>query len=144
MAIGAFAGAKTKRFCSIFAQTAEIEEAARLLQSSHFSPEKYLLQQQQAQSQPATNLLKTSTKPVTPQAVKAVHKEQAQLVKANPITPKKINPANSLSGGVSEYKAQKKSKGLNIKWLIIGLVSLLLVLLGAIIYLFVVRKIISG
>lgn len=123
---------------------AEIEEAARLLQSSHFSPEKYLLQQQQAQTQPATNLLKNSIKPVTPQAVKAVHKEQAQLIKTNSNPPalKKAIPANPLSGGVSEYKAQKNSKGLNIKWLMIGLVSLLLVLLGAIVYLFIVRKII--
>lgn len=121
---------------------ADIEEAARFLQSSHFSPEKYLSQHQQpVQNSLALNALKNPAKPITPQTVKAVHKEQAQIVKSQPALLKKAILTNTV--GISEYKAKKNPKSLNIKGLIIGLVSLLLALLGIIIYLFVIRKIIS-
>ncbi len=124
---------------------AEIEEAARFLQSSHFSPERYLLQQQ-TKSQAAVSL-KNPSKPVTPQAVKAVHKEQSQLIKTKPASPEvRVNPAytpiapRGVSGGASTYQSPAKSKtsnsGLGSKWLVIALAFVLLGLIGAIAYIF--------
>ncbi len=124
---------------------AEIEEAARFLQSSHFSPERYLLQQQ-ARSQ-TTAPLKNPSKPITPQAVKAVHKEQSQLIKTKPVSSEvKVNPdytpiaPRGVSGGASAYQSTTKNKtnksGLGSKWLVIALAFVLLGLIGVIAYIF--------
>lgn len=124
---------------------AEIEEAARFLQSSHFSPERYLLQQQ-TRTQTASPM-KDSSKPITPQAVKAVHRKQSQLIKTKPASPEiRVNPAympitsRGVRGGASEYQSNVKKKnsnsGLGSKWLVLALVFVLLGLIGAIAYIF--------
>jgi len=127
---------------------AEIEEAARLLQSSHFSPERYLLQQQQQKARvQTTNSIRNPSQPITPQAVKAVHKEQAQLIKTKPTSPEvKASLAytpislRGVTGGASEYQSNPKNKsnnsGLSSKWLVIALVFVLLGLIGAFAYIF--------
>jgi len=126
---------------------AEIEEAARLLQSSHFSPERYLLQQQQKARAQETVSTRNPSKPITPQTVKEVHREQAQLIKTKPASPEiKVNPAynpnalRGVTGGVSTYQSPSKTKtsnsGLSSKWVVIALAFVLLGLIGAIAYIF--------